>query len=341
MEPEEGEDARDLLRYAPDTAGGIMVTEYFAYPASATVMEVQQDLRQKAEEANNYGVQYAYVESEQGKLIGVLRLRDMFFAAMDAPISTIMIPNPIFVFTETHLDELDDLFERYPFWGLPVVDEAGVMVGVVLQSDVVEAWGEAQGRTLLRFGGIVFGEELRNMPLFERSSRRLSWLFVNMGLSILAASVVLGHQDTVNRLFALVFFMPIICNMSGCSGNQAVAVSIRELTLGIIKPEDFFHVWRKEISIGLINGVVLGACMGVVAAVFWDETAFLGVVVGCAFALNTLVAVSLGGLIPLLLRMFKIDPALGAPPMLTTLTDMCGFTLVLGLARLAMGLGLI
>jgi len=341
MAPEEAEDARELLRYDEDTAGGIMITEYLSYPETCTVIEVQEDLRKKANSQSDVGIQYAYVESKNGKLVGVLQLRDLFFAPTDTPIRAIMVVNPIFVFTNTHLDELDDLFERYPFWGLPVVDESGVLQGIVRRADVVEAWGEVQGRSLLRFGGIVFGEELRNMPLRERSSRRLSWLFVNMGLSILAASVVLGHQETVNRLFALVFFMPIICNMSGCSGNQAVAVSIRELTLGIIKPEDYFHVWRKELAVGLINGLVLGCCMGAIASVFWDETAFLGVVVGAAFTLNTLVAVSLGGLIPLLLRHFKIDPALGAPPMLTTLTDMCGFIFVLGLARLAIEAGLI
>jgi magnesium transporter len=341
MDPEEAEDARGLLKHDTDTAGGIMMTEFLAYPDSATVIEVQEDLRKKADTSSDYGVQYAYVESKEGKLLGVLRLRDLFFAPANTPIRSIMIANPIFVFTHTTLDELDDLLERYPFWGLPVVDESGVLVGIVLRADVVEAWGEVQGRSLLRYGGIVFGEELRSMPLQERTSRRLSWLFVNMVLSMVAASVVLGHQETVNKVFALVFFMPIICNMSGCSGNQSVAVSIRELTLGIIKPEDYFHVWRKEIGVGLINGLILGCCMGVVATLFWDETAYLGVVVGLAFALNTLVAVSLGGLIPLVLRFFDVDPALGAPPILTTLTDMCGFTFVLGLARIAIEIGLI
>ena len=341
MDPEEAEDARELLQYDADTAGGIMITEFLVYSELATVIAVQEDLRKKAEDQSDFTVQYAYVESGTGKLLGVLRLSDLFFAPGNTPIRSIMIANPIFVFTNTPLDELDNLLERYPFWGLPVVDELGVLVGIVLRADVVEAWGEVQGRSLLRFGGIVFGEELRSMPLRERSSRRLSWLFINMALSMVAASVVLGHQETVNRLFALVFFMPIICNMSGCSGNQAVAVSIRELTLGIIKPEDYFYVWRKEIAVGIINGLVLGCCMGAISALFWKESVFLGAVMGLAFILNTVVAVSLGGVIPLLLRYLKIDPALGAPPILTTLTDMCGFTFVLGLARVAMEIGLI
>ncbi len=341
MDPEEAKDARELLQYDPETAGGIMVTEFFVYPESATVAEVQIDLRKKSETHPDTGVQYVYVESERHALLGVLRLRDLFFTPLNSSIKSVMIANPVFVFTTTPLEELDDIFERYPFWGLPVVDESGILQGVVLQADVADAWSEQQGRTLLRFGGIVFGEEFRNMPLFERSSRRLSWLFLNMALSALAASVILGHQETVSRLFVLVFFMPIICNMSGCSGNQAVAVSIRELTLGLIKPEDFWHVWVKEMQVGLINGAVLGVGLGLVASLFWQEPITLGILVGAAFALNTLVAVSLGGLIPLVLRKFKVDPALGAPPILTTLTDMCGFMLVLGFARLAINMGFV
>jgi magnesium transporter len=120
-------------------------------------------------------------------------------------------------------------------------------------------------------------------------------------------------------------------------------VSIRELTLGLIYPEDFFRVWIKELMVGAINGFVLGCCIGLVAVVLnqwmWHQSAFLGVVVAVAFMLNSLVAVSLGGVIPLALRAVKADPALGAPPMLTTLTDMFGFLFVLSLATLAIKTG--
>ena len=341
MDPEEAQNARALLQYEPDTAGGMMITEFLAYGEDDTVARIQDDLHSHAAEESIIGGQYIYVYSARGALVGVLRFRDLFFAQPDKPIKSLMIANPIFVFTNTSLEELNDTFERYPFWALPVVDEAGKLQGVVRQVDVVEEWGEEQGRTLLRMGGIAFGEEFRNMPLWERSTRRLSWLFLNMILSMVAASVVLGHQETVDRLFILVFFMPIICNMIGCTGNQSVAVSIRELALGLIKPEDFKHVWFKEIQIGLINGLLLGSALGLIAALFSQDGAIMGAVIGTAFAVNTLVAVSLGGLIPLLLRRMRIDPALGAPPMLTTLTDMCGFFVVLTLARAAIEAGLI
>jgi magnesium transporter len=126
-------------------------------------------------------------------------------------------------------------------------------------------------------------------------------------------------------------FLPIISDMSGCSGNQAVAVSMRELTLGLIRPMDMARVWLKEASVGLLNGVALGSLIAA-AAWAWKGDPFLGAVVGGAMAINTLVAVSLGGVVPLLLERIRADPALASGPILTTVTDMCGFTLVLGIA---------
>ncbi len=339
MAPEEAQDARNLLRYEEDTAGGVMVTEFVVYPQEMCVGDVIRDMRENAEQYSDYGVQYAYVQSEHGTLIGVLRLRDLLLAPADKKLSEVMIVNPVYLLDTAPLSEVSLLFDRYSFWCIPVTDERGRMVGVVRRADAEEAIGEEHGRNFLRFSGIIGGEELRSMPLSERTSHRLVWLCLNMALSITAASVVLRHQHTVENLFALVFFMPIICNLSGCSGNQAVAVSIRELTLGLIKPKDYLRVWAQEVSVGLINGAMLGCLLGGVAYLGWHGTPFLGVVVGGAFALNTLVAVSLGGLVPLMLRAIKVDPALGAPPILTTLTDMCGFALVLTFARIALDLG--
>lgn len=341
MDPEEAEDARQLLRYEENTAGGIMVTEFVSFPQDMPVPEVLRALQEDADRYADFGIHYVYVESARGVLIGVARLRDLVLANHHKTLGDVMIVNPIYMLENTPLHELDSFFERYAFWDVPVTSPDGHMLGVVRRADVEQAVGEERERTLMRYGGIIGGEELRSMPLRERASHRLVWLFLNMGLSVLAATVILGHQETVSRLFALVFFMPIICNMSGCSGNQAVAVSIRELTLGLIKPRDYFRVWTQEVGVGLLNGLVLGVIVGVIADVFWRDTPLLGAVIGLAFALNLIIAVSLGGLIPLALKALRLDPALGAPPVLTTLTDMCGFFLVLSMAELAMDFGLI
>ena len=331
MDVEEAADVRQLSQFPHDTAGGLMITEYLVYPDSFKVADVLEDMREQREKYSKYDVQYLYVKGRNGALVGVLRPRDLLLSPRDTPVTRIMVADPLCVQTETHLDELVQLFDRQGYFGVPVTDKWGRLAGVVRRADVEEAVGDRADRTLLKVSGIVGGEELRIMPLRVRSFRRLSWLSVNILLNIVAASVIALYQDTLAAAIALAVFLPILSDMSGCQGNQAVAVSLRELTLGLVKPSDLFRVLGKEIGVGVINGVLLGLVIGAVAWA-WKGNPYLGLVVGGALALNTLVAVSLGGTIPLVLRRLKADPALASGPILTTVTDMCGFFLALSFA---------
>ena len=339
MDPEEAEDARRLLEHADDTAGGIMATEFVSYPQDTLVGEVLQDLRVNAEKYSDYGVQYAYVNSERGTLIGVVRLRDLLLAPSSKTLSALMIVNPIYVEASTTVEQLDLFFDRYPFYMVPVTDEDQKMLGVVRRADAEEALSEGAEKSLMRFGGIIGGEELRSMRTRERVTRRMVWLGLNLPLSILAAAVIPFFESTIVKFPALIFFIPIIGNMCGCSGNQAVAVSIRELALGLIQPGDFTRVLRKELQVGLLNGTMLGGVIVLVALglghVQGNQVPILAVFIGLAFFINTVVAVCLGGVVPLVLRRFKADPALGAPPIQTTLTDMIGLFVMFTLAALA------
>jgi magnesium transporter len=331
MAPEEAKDVRLLSQYPQESAGGLMITEYLVYPNTAQVKDVLDDLRTHAERYATYDVQYAYVTSPAGVLDGVLRLRDLLLTAPTTPVAAIRVANPLLLSTEAPLEELRQFFDHHGFFGAPVVDSERRLVGVVRRADVEEALGDRADQNLLKVSGIVGGEELRSMPLRERSSRRLSWLSINILLNVIAASVIAVYQDTLSAVIALAVFLPIISDMSGCSGNQAVAVSLRELTLGLVRPNELVLVLAKEAGVGIINGVVLGLLLGAVVWL-WQGNPFLGVVVGGALALNTLVAVVLGGSIPLLLRRFKMDPALASGPILTTITDMCGFFFTLSFA---------
>jgi magnesium transporter len=294
---------------------------------------VLDDLRANAERYSDYEVQYAYVVDAHGVLKGVLRLRDLVLARPERLAAEITIRDPHAVAVDTSLDELWDFFEDHRFLGVPVVDAAGCLLGVVRRSVVLEALGDRAESDRQKALGIVGGEELRSLPLTVRSRRRLAWLSVNVVLNLVAASVIAYFEDTLQAVIALAVFLPIISDMSGCSGNQAVAVSLRELSLGLVKPHEVLYVWLKEASVGLINGAALGAMLAGVAYA-WKGNAWLGLVVGVALAANTLIAVSLGGLVPLILRRLRVDPAVASGPLLTTVTDLCGFALVLGLATL-------
>jgi magnesium transporter len=332
MPAAEARDARRLMSYPPDSAGGLMITEYLAYPYHAKVGDVLDDLRANAERYRQFDVQYAYVVADGEVLVGVLRLRDLLLSSPSESLSAVMIARPLKVRDTTRLEELERFFDRHPLFGVPAVDSGGVLVGVVRSVDVEQAAAERSQRSFLKFMGIVGGEELRTMPLRIRTMRRLSWLSVNIVLNIIAASVIAVHQETLSAVIALAVFLPIISDMSGCSGNQAVAVSMRELTLGYIRPGELWRVLGKEASVGVINGIMLGVLLGLVGWM-WQGNWVLGAVVASALAINTLVAVCFGGSIPLILRGLGQDPALASGPILTTITDMSGFFLVLTLAR--------
>jgi magnesium transporter len=336
MVPREASDARRLLQYPPHVAGGLMITEFLVFPVSASVDDVLKDLREHAGEYSDYEIQYVYISGEGGRLVGVLRLRDLLLARPHTRAEEIMLREPLHLPIMAPLERLEAFFAEHPFIGVPITDEGGVLRGVLRRVAVEEAIGERETSAFLAVSGLAGEEELRTMPLGVRTGRRLSWLSINIVLNLCAASVIALYQDTLASVIALAVFLPIISDMSGCSGNQAVAVSIRELSLGLVRPGELARVVWKEGAVGIANGLALGLLLGTVA-VLWKGNVYLGLVVGGALMLSTLLAVVLGGLIPLALKGIKQDPALASGPILTTLTDMFGFFLVLSFATALLG----
>ncbi len=333
LPPAEAEAARELASYDDDVAGGLMFREMLRFNDQMTIADVIHQLSENAENYSDFDVRYAYVCDENDRLVGVLPMRDLLFVKRSAHITDTMIRDPLSVLDSTPLDELIDFFEKHAFLGVPVVDADGVLKGIIHREAVDYEATRAVESDYLKSQGIVGGEEIRTMPLWLRSRRRLSWLSINIVLNVGAASVIALFQDTLQSVIALAVFLPIISDMSGCSGNQAVAVSMRELSLGLVRPTEMFRVWSKEAAVGLINGGVLGILIAVVAMLF-NGNPYLGLVVGASLFINTMIAVSMGGTVPLLLKRLGFDPAVASGPLLTTVTDMCGFFLVLGLATL-------
>ena len=329
----QAERIREISSFPSETAGGLMTENFAVFPESATVSDVLFELNSNASHYGDMDVQYVYVAGNEGKLRGVLRLRDVVMTPPDRPVRKIMIKDPVSVKVTDELEELSALFSERSFVGLPVVTDQNKLKGVISAQSVREAAAHHQIDEYRTAAGILGGEELRSMNLWLRCRRRLAWLCPNIVLNLISASVIALYQDTLESVIALAVFLPIVSDMSGCSGNQAVAVSMRELTLGLIRPTEYLRIVWKEGLLGIINGVILGVLLGGVAGL-WQSSFWLGVVIGGALALNTILSVLLGGCVPLLLKRLKIDPALASGPILTTCTDMCGFFLVLNLASL-------
>ncbi len=249
---------------------------------------------------------------DDNTLQGVLRMRDLLFPSRTTRLEKLMISKPYTINVSDSLEDLRNFFESTTCsafrWSTLITNCSALSCRKRLKKPI-----KAEHKTVLGLSGIVGGEEFRSMPLLSRSGRRLSWLSLNIILNIAAASVIALYQDTLAAVIALAVFLPMVSDMSGCSGNQAVAVSMRELSLGLVRPAEILRVLKKEISLGLLNGLVLGLLLGAVAYL-WKGNLFLGLVVGGSLALNTIVAVCLGGLIPLALKQMKLDPALVSSP---------------------------
>lgn len=332
MDPEEARDVRERLGYDEDTAGGLMITEYLHYPSDAPIDSVIADLRTHSEEFNEYELRYLYITDAAEKLRGVVQLRSLLLAGPGRKLGDLKVADPVTVRDSARLDELEDIFDRVDYPAIPVVDDAGVLCGVIRRSAVQEALRERGSEDFLKFFGIIGGEELRSMPLNSRWARRLAFLLPSLILSGVAVSIIAMFEATIEQLTVLAVFLPLVANLSGAAGNQSVAVSIRELALGLIQPRDLLRVIRKELLVGLINGVVIGTILAGVIWLMRPDDLPLALLVGGAYVLNSMLAVCLGSGLPLALKRIGVDPAMLSSPILTTLTDAGAFFLTLSFA---------
>ena len=333
MDAEQSSKLRERIEYQEGSAGDLMTSKVVSYRQLMTVGEVLWDLAQQSRKYAEIDVQYIYVVSRTGQLRGVLRLRDLVMTDHNELVRDIMIREPLTIRDDQSLEELKQVFANHRFLGVPVVAGNGQLLGLLSRNAVQAANSKKEKNAFLLISGIIGGEETRDMSVGSRSVRRLSWLIPNIILNVIAATIIAMFEDTLQAVVALAVFLPIVSDMSGCSGNQAVAVTMREITLGLLKPNEILRVFRKECGLGILNGFVLGAVLGTLAAL-WQQNAYFGLVIGGALMLNTVISVVMGGLVPLLLKRLEVDPALASNPILTTATDMTGFFLVLSFAQL-------
>jgi magnesium transporter len=317
-----------LLRYDEETAGGRMTTHVVTVPVTATAEQALDEIRRQAEEVEDF--YQVFVVDQEGKLVGVLPFKDLVISRPERPVRAFMEEADIFVTPDLDQEEVARLMARYNMPSVPVVDDAGRLLGRVTFDDVIDVVEAETTEDLLKFGGVSADEDLAaGWKTAVRS--RLPWLSLNLLTAALAGGVVYLFQNTIQHTLALAVWMPIIAGMGGNAGTQALAVTVRRLALGLIPTDVFTRVVGKEILVGITNGIVMGLAVGSVAALM-GEGPRLGVVVFLAMAGNLMVAGFAGAFIPLVLERFGIDPAVASSIFVTTFTDVCGFLLLLGLA---------
>lgn len=333
---ERRERVQALLRYPPDSAGGIMSDRFIALRDEMTVEQVRELLRTHATDERTDDVAYLYVTDATRRLVGIVSLRDLVFSRTERHMSEIMNREVRFLHAEDDQETTARQFEHYHYLGLPVLDRQGRLAGVVKASDALEiAQAEATEDMQLMVG--LSGEEHALTPWRTAVRRRLPWLYINLGTAFLAAAVVNVFEGTIAKWTALAVFLPIIAGQGGNAGMQTLTVIVRDLALGELSPGDGRRALLKELMLGLVNGLAIGLVVGLIGW-WWKGSASLGLVAFAAMLLNQLSAAFAGVAIPFGLKAMRVDPALASSIFVTTVTDVAGFFFFLGLAVVAMRL---
>lgn len=328
MNTEEVEEVKALLSYDPESAGGIMATEFISIKETDTVNETINYLRTMAPDSET--PYYIYVVDDLNVLKGVVPLRQIIVSTPDTLIKDIMIENIISAPVDMDQEEVSHIFEKYGFMAIPVVDHNGEILGIITVDDVMEIMKEEYTEDMFRLAGLDEEEKVAGTVIGAIKSR-LPWLLVNLVTATLAAKTVSLFENTIAQIVALATFMPMVAGMGGNAGSQTLTLIIRGIAIGEISYENQADILKKEIAIGIINGLCIGLVVGVLGY-FWVGSLSFGFVIGTAMLLNLIVATISGYLVPVLLKKVGIDPALASAVFVTTVTDVLGFFFFLGLA---------
>ena len=323
-----------LLAYDPQTAGGLMTTDYFAVEDTWTTAEVLEQLRKRSSRLET--VFYLYVVDAEHRLVGVVSLRQLVTAEASVVIRDLMETEVISVQVDEDQAHIAHLITQYDFLALPVVDHHHRLAGIVTVDDIIDVISEEATEDMLRMAGV------NPEATLEHTSRgdlrhRLPWLSVSWVGGLLASYVIDANEATLSNMVMLAAFFPVIIGMGGNAATQSLAVAVRGLATGSISAGDMLAAIVKEGRIGLSLGIIYGILLGAVAW-FWQGTLMLGLVVGVAIWCSMSIAAILGGVLPLCFARIRIDPAVASGPFLTTAIDIIGLAIYLTTARLLLAI---
>lgn len=330
MDDESAAEVRELLAYPPDSAGGLMSTDYASLPLGLTTGEAIERIRQLHEEYED--LSYVYIVDDSNVLEGVLSFRDLVFVRPGSPLADVMVPDPIAVDVMTDREHVAEICQRYHLFGVPVVDSAGKLVGMVTNEAVIEAiQDEATEDFAAAVGAGV--EETVYSKISESFRMRAPWLIVNLLLALVVAFVIESQTGIISREPVLAALMPVIALLGGNGGNQSLAVMIRSLASDDVPPSQVPGILGRQAGVGALNGLLLAVVSALVtfmllgAGVFESNSpdADVAAIVGLAALANLVIAAVAGSGIPLVLRRLGQDPALASSIFLTLITDLVGF----------------
>lgn len=329
MTTDEAAKARALLVYSEDTAGGLMTHEFVSVFDTYTVQQVIDHLRREAPTAET--VYYVYVTEPNGRLTGVVSIRDLLIATPETPVVDVMYERVISVDVDTDQETVARILERYDFLAVPVVDKHGKLLGIVTVDDIVDVIIEEAQEDISRLSAVGVDDRTGITSPWSVIKRRLPWLVMLLFIGMLTATILQKFEATIEQVTALTYFMPMIAGMTGNTGTQSLAMVIQGLAYGNISRETVWKVLWREFSVAILIGTTCSVLIALMA-IIWRGDFILGIVVGSSLWFTLIVGTMAGAIIPIVLNMLKIDPTAASGPLITTLNDIFSITIYFSIA---------
>ncbi|MCC6623543.1 MAG: magnesium transporter [Deltaproteobacteria bacterium] len=329
LDRESKDEVEDLMSYADDTAGGIMLPEFVALPSETTAEEALIALRERSDDVEM--ANYIYVINDDQQLVGVLSLRKLVTAPPQRRIRDVMESDVITVTPDTDQEHVARLVSDYGLLAIPVVDEQQKLLGIVTVDDVIGVLEEEAHEDLLKMAGA--GSPVTESEGFlPHVKNRFPWLLASCVGGIASALVMGAFESTLEAHHFFALFLPIILGMSGNVGTQSATVTVRGLALGQIAVGDrTLTTLRREVLIGLTLGLVYALIVGLIAALMGEEP-LDGLAIGLSMALGMTFASTIGTVVPLVLARLNVDPAVATGPFVTTSLDLLGVAIYFGVS---------
>jgi len=316
--------------YPPDSAGRAMVTTFVALQEEMTAEQAIARIREAGDDSE--AVLYLYVVDEKSRLRGVVPIRRLVAASPDRPCSELMVIDPISVRADADQEQVAQQVARYNLLAIPVVDDEERILGVITVDDVIEVINEEATEDIYHLAGLSEEDRVFS-PAHHAVRKRLPWMLLNLGATFTAAWVVGLFERTLQQIVALAFFMPVVAGMGGNGGIQSLTVVTRAIALGELEFSSGLRAIRKEVTVAIAIGLITGVVSGLLAWL-WQGSPWLGLALFGSMMATMAVAGILGAAVPLLLKALGQDPAVGSGVFVTTLTDIFGFAVFLGLGTL-------
>jgi len=330
MKQEESKIGQNIMNYPPETAGRIMTNRFVWIPQHYSVRESVEKLKIFAEFSET--INYLYVIDNDKKLVGVVSYRDLIINDESEKIQDIMYSRVISVSADEDQEEVARVIERYDFLAIPVVEKNNELLGIVTVDDIIDVVIKEANEDIEKLSASGKAIDF-DTKAHVAAYRRLPWLILLLFIGLVSGTIISSFEETLSKVVALAFFMPMIAGMTGNTGTQSLAVVVRGLITSDTDKGAVTRLIIRELKVGLIIGITCGILISIIAYV-WQGNPVLGLVVGSSLVMTLIIGTLAGTIIPLILYKFNIDPAVASGPLITTLNDILSLLIYFGIATM-------